>query len=343
MAYVDAALVRLGISSEEVAKLTPMGRQGSASLITLEDGRSYFVKRARPAEHWGGRNLVAVEALVTPLMHGLAPAVILEDEAAGLLVLDGVVGEQVSTTGTDLDLSIECATRLGALLAEVHLRVEEATNIGLPLLSSPVPRPDLVTPSAFAEGPGWDYPEFLSFLQSDDLPAAFRSLAESWDPSGLIHGDVRGDNVLRLTEGSLVFVDWELAGLGDRRWDLGSLLGMYLFAWLGSIRAQEEGEIEDWLKAASVPLESVAPGARACAASYSDAMPTPAGGWDGYVCASLRYAGVFLVQRAAASLESGGLLTQSAWCCLYAARRLLIEPERGGQLLWGEDSPWPAR
>ena len=320
-----------------------MGHQGSASLISLEDGRSYFVKRARPAEHSGGRNLVAVETLVTPLMHGLAPAVILTDEAAGLFILDGVQGEQVSTTGTDLDLSIECATRLGTLLAEVHLRVKTENSTGLPLLSSPVPRPDRVTPSTFAEGPGWDYPEFLSFLQSNDLPAAFRSLAESWDPSDLIHGDVRGDNVLRLSEGSLLFVDWELAGLGDRRWDLGSLLGMYLFAWLGSIRAQDEGEVEDWLRAASVPLESVAPGARACAASYSAAMPTPACGWDGYVSASFRYAGIFLIQRAAASLESGGLLTQSAWCCLYAARRLLTEPERGGQLLWGEDLPWPSR
>ena len=71
-----------------------------------------------------------------------------------------------------------------------------------------------------------------------ELVAAIQRLAASWTTAGVVHGDIKFDNVV-VTDSSagcrpldqgvvdLVLVDWELAGLGPAVWDLaGVVVGM---------------------------------------------------------------------------------------------------------------------
>jgi aminoglycoside phosphotransferase (APT) family kinase protein len=61
------------------------------------------------------------------------------------------------------------------------------------------------------------------------------AISSSWNASAFIHGDLKFDNVLiveRNGVADLVLVDWEFAGRGDPRWDVGSVLGELLYFWL---------------------------------------------------------------------------------------------------------------
>lgn len=64
---------------------------------------------------------------------------------------------------------------------------------------------------------------------------AMQALFEMMTPSDrecLLHGDLKQANILRLEDGRLAFVDWELASWGDPARDLGNLLACYVLGWL---------------------------------------------------------------------------------------------------------------
>jgi Phosphotransferase enzyme family len=71
--------------------------------------------------------------------------------------------------------------------------------------------------------------------QTDRFAGHLDVLRGEWAPSCVIHGDLRWSNWL-LCSGArrkkLKLVDWELAGIGDPCWDVGSILSDYLSWWL---------------------------------------------------------------------------------------------------------------
>ncbi len=62
---------------------------------------------------------------------------------------------------------------------------------------------------------------------------AMDAAAAEWQPSALIHGDWKLENCLISADGArLHVVDWELAGWGDPRWDMGTLLQSWWNRWI---------------------------------------------------------------------------------------------------------------
>jgi len=62
-----------------------------------------------------------------------------------------------------------------------------------------------------------------------------RRVSGRWRRDTLVHGDLKWDNCLLAREAdgrySLRFVDWELADVGDARWDIGGVIQAFLVSW----------------------------------------------------------------------------------------------------------------
>jgi len=294
-------------------RVEPRGRRGQAAIVRLDDGSEVFVKLA-PLDGVDAGMRTEREVAAARTLPGLTPAVLAAAEDGSWVVLEGVEGEPLSSTPTDLDLDTGLAADLGAMLAAVHraghrgnpdrLR-REAPVTDLPSAEVQLPPIDDVTPTRFALAPGFDYPVWLAFVQDEPLAGAIRDLAATWTVATLIHGDLRGDNVIATPTRRLVPVDWELGGLGDPRADLGALVALYLSAWLSSIRATEDGELADWLATATVPLDAIRPPIDAAVRSYRDGVTSVADTRADLELA-LRWAGACLLRQALAILDHRG-------------------------------------
>jgi thiamine kinase-like enzyme len=76
--------------------------------------------------------------------------------------------------------------------------------------------------------------------QFPQFAALLAGLGEEWNLDAFIHGDVKGANTvvdMHATKAplTLTLVDWEVAGLGDSCWDIGSVLADYLAQSLRSL------------------------------------------------------------------------------------------------------------
>jgi aminoglycoside phosphotransferase (APT) family kinase protein len=64
-----------------------------------------------------------------------------------------------------------------------------------------------------------------------DIRERLEGLRAGWRGAGLVHGDLRWDNVIADGAAAVRLVDWELAGRGDPAWDVGSVLGQLISDW----------------------------------------------------------------------------------------------------------------
>ncbi len=117
--------------------------------------------------------------------------------------------------------------RYGRAIADVHS--VGATHLGpVPWLLQPIE-----PPSAHAGQTDTDpCLRFVTRIATEArYQAALRGARNHWNPTGLIHGDLRCANVLLQRNGdasALWLVDWELACHGDRAWDLAAVIAELL-------------------------------------------------------------------------------------------------------------------
>jgi thiamine kinase-like enzyme len=110
-------------------------------------------------------------------------------------------------------------------------------------------------------------PEFCRLLDK---------LQQDWRNDAFIHFDARWDNCIvseqsapEYTRG-LRIIDWELAGLGDACWDVGSVLADYLSLWRSSLPLLDETASENI--EAKYRLERLQPAMRAFWKTYVKCM-----------------------------------------------------------------------
>jgi hypothetical protein len=114
------------------------------------------------------------------------------------------------------------------------------------------------------------YPEYCRLLSA---------LRDEWQPSCLIHGDVKWDNFLiRDSESAnpnILLVDWELAAFGDPCWDAGSVFQSYLNFWIYSMPLHETTQADLLVSRAQWPIERLQPAIGGFWESYASGMQ-----WD---------------------------------------------------------------
>lgn len=154
-------------------------------------------------------------------------------------------------------------------------------------------------------------------------------IRHSWRADALVHFDLKWDNCL-IDGGprpTACLVDWELAGLGDQDWDLGSLFGAYLHAWLLSIPESGSGSLDATMALARYPLERMQPLLRALWQTYvqktglDDATAYPR------LLRATRYAACRLVQTAFEYTRAMTHLTQHMVGLLQLCLNMLQHPD----------------
>lgn len=264
--------------------------------LVMRRGRpGYFVKEAVPTQPMSVETLMreaATYALVQQADSVLAtlasimPRFHVWDPRQRLLVLELLpdaenVGAHVRRTNT---FSPDIAAQFGKALATYHSRtagtITAATHgsmfpgmIPWALTISHQPQSSIGNLSAANA-------QMLSLIQRyPNFPKRLDALQAAWRRDTLIHGDMKFENcVVASTNGaaggvSIKVVDWEIADLGDPRWDVGSMLQSWLSYWIFSMPADGTVTDADQLAArAHYPLEQMRPAIRAFWTTYASTM-----------------------------------------------------------------------
>jgi phosphotransferase family enzyme len=175
------------------------------------------------------------------------------------------------------------------------------------------------------------YPEFQRTL--DELRA-------EWRADRLVHGDLKWDNcvVYRAQgDGSLALkvVDWELADIGDARWDLGALLQAYISFWVLSMRMSGDVPPAQFAETAQYPIEGMQPSVRAFWQSYVDARGLDGAAARALLTSSMKFGAARMIQTAYETMQFSPQISASALCLLQVSFNVLREPSEATTHLLG--------
>ena len=192
----------------------------------------------------------------------------------------------------------------------------------------------------------WDASEaklqLIKLMQhSTELCQLLDDLRLDWQADRLIHFDIKWENwVLRARSSThrkaeLKLVDWELAGMGDPCWDIGSVFSSYLSFWLSSVPITGEEPPERFLELSRYPLERMQPALRSFWSTYVRQMNLDHSLADQWLLRAVRYAAARLVQTAYEHLQSSSQLTGNSICLLQLSLNMLRRPREAAVLLLG--------
>jgi len=176
------------------------------------------------------------------------------------------------------------------------------------------------------------YPEFQRALDE---------LRQEWRADQLIHGDAKWDNCVICPaapgQGALALkvVDWELADIGDLRWDLGALLQAYIAFWVLSMRIAGEMPPAQLAETAQYPIESMQPAVRAFWRSYVEARGLAAEAARALLTTSLKFGAARMIQTAYEYMQFSPQISPNALCLLQVSFNILKEPSEAVTELLG--------
>ena len=169
----------------------------------LADGRRVFIKAVSPAQNPDSPGMMRREAKIATRLPAGAPAPellhVLDDGEWIALIFEEVAGSLPATPWIpgELDRVIDAIRRLGELVPTAPLRTL-AEHYGAMFTGWRT----LAAEGPAAVGDDWCRERL------DELVAAEARWEAATAGEGLIHGDIRSDNVLLLPDGRVVFVDW---------------------------------------------------------------------------------------------------------------------------------------
>ncbi|MFJ1731185.1 phosphotransferase [Streptomyces sp. NPDC088254] len=235
--------------------------------------------------------------------------------------------------GAEKSVPVERFAELGAFIGEFHRRTSSLDVPGV--LAAPAVDTERMQMVDFARLTPEHYAEFsvgelrlARTVQRDRaLTAALARLSLTIEAHCLIHGDLRGENVL-LPEGAddrMALIDWELCRFSDPAVDLGYFIGSLLHRVLYAVRA-EHPTVDSWRTAADTRMSAVArmtsgfwQGYRRGAGDFADRLPLLA-------LLTMHHAGSTMLSRIAGDLRSTGELTPRDLLVVGIARQLLVDP-----------------
>jgi len=323
----------------------------SRNCIFVVDGgdtSSFVLKQGTSPE---GVAAVAHEAAVYQLlgqrgdrMTNYLPTVWEYDTIGQVLILGKVSGDrdlrahQVRTGRFSRALATSIGDALGALHRETADSVPATPERPTPWVLS-VHQPNL---SIFRDASSAAL-ELIRIVQSaPELGDRLDALRRGWEPSCLIHHDVKWDNLIACPTDSrprarfrLKIIDWEAAQFGDPRWDLGSVFSHYLSLWLFSIPITGRDPPERFPELARFPLGRMQPAMADCWSAYRKRADLDRPGSARWLSAAVSYAGARLVQTAFEAAQVTTHLDSSIVLHLQLASNILGRPREAAVHLLG--------
>ena len=174
--------------------------------------------------------------------------------------------------------------------------------------------------------------------QQADIAAALHELRRSWRRDALIHNDLKWDNIITVPSpqeqhAMLMVIDWELAGVGDARWDLGSVFAAFLAMWGGSIPILRDAPPDSLLSLAEHPLETLQPAANAFWFAYQASARQHGEPAYSDVDTVMRHCGARLIQNAIERAQLRSTLAADSVILLQIAQNVIRHPREAAQHL----------
>ena len=241
--------------------------------------------------------------------------------------------------------TVSTASAIGAALATVHsLPIDGADGIAgrrrPSVLSLHRPGLRLLNECSYASL------ELVRIIQStNEFGDQLEDLRRNWTTTNLVHQDVRLKNFVWITSptnpraGRLKLIDWELSGVGDPGWDIGSALANYLNLWLMSIPVTASAPLEQSADLASCPLGDIQPAIHACWRSYVSRRGFDDDSAGAMLGSAVRFAAARLVQIAFESAQESASMTADAVLHLQVAYNILQRPSEAVAHLFGLPPP----
>jgi hypothetical protein len=193
-------------------------------------------------------------------------------------------------------------------------------------------------------------PEFLATISSanwqtvqilqkqEGYSARLDALRQRWQPSTVIHGDIKSDNVLVRPNDTpdaveVRLVDWELVQFGDPAWDLAGALQDLLLFWIQTMPLSASLPVEQMMQAARYPIGAIQAAARALWGGYQ------AGAGDGdssrLLMRAVAFSAARLIQSAYEIAHGVPVMPAASVIFLQIAANILEEPELAQVQLYG--------
>jgi len=267
------------------------------------------------------------------------------DAEANILILELVEGAQNLREYhvQQGHASILLARALGNALGTLHRTVErdkkdEKLAADPPAWILSVHRP---TSKFFHECSGANLQLIRIVQQFSEFGEHLDGLRAGWQTEALIHRDIKWDNCMVFGKSPsarktrLCMIDWELAGVGDPCWDVGSVFNDYLSFWLLSIPVTGEMPPDRFLELARFPLEKMQPALLSFWESYVKKRGLDSAAADRSLLRSVRYGAARLVQTAFEQMQMSMQLTGNIVCFLQLSLNMLQRPEEAAGRLLG--------
>jgi aminoglycoside phosphotransferase (APT) family kinase protein len=243
-------------------------RRNRNFIVIHGDGSGYFLKQG---DRTGGVGSIAHEATMYRLLQSAAatrnagqvlPRSIEYDSEARVLTLEYVSGARNLRQYHERlgRYPKRFGRRLGVLLGLLHRHTDAASDCVVhpaPWVLS-IHRPHL----GFLADTSRAGLELVKAIQAEpEYCELLDLLRRRWQARALIHHDVKLDNVLVTASGrtrkrhDLRLIDWEFAGVGDPRWDIGSVFSAYLSFWVMSIPMAADHPPQRYIHLAGFPME----------------------------------------------------------------------------------------
>jgi thiamine kinase-like enzyme len=280
------------------------------------------------------------------------PRLISYDERQHVLVLERIenarnLREYHSRQGR---FPLIVARMMGETLGVLHRQTNETTSECITSGSADLPPPWILSLhrpglGMFREASGANLELIKIVQQFPRFGELLDELRDEWQHTALIHHDLKWDNCLfrtgrvRKNESNLKIIDWELAGIGDPCWDVGSVFNDYLNFWLRSIPATGEMAPADFLNLARYPLEKMHPALHAFWSSYKEQMQLDGPTEQQWQTRSVRYAAARLLQTAFEQMQVSAYLTGNVICSLQVSLNMLERPDEAAIRLLGLPPP----
>ena len=337
-------LQRLGLvdGSDGPVSITDLSSRNRVFEVVAPGGGHFIVKQAAFRED---RPAIVREALMLSRLARAgsigSPRIRALDAGAGVFVVDAIAAAEPlhrHLTGAG-GLPASLAAAFGKALADVHeLPAPGEAQASRPprILSPHRPVPEDLRRLSTANL------ELLIALQrAEHLCSKLDELREGWSPQGLTHGDVRFENCLVIPAvgetraPDLRLVDWERAGLGDFRTDLGAVAGAILWTWLDSMEMSGRLDAARATASAGVPIADMHAAARSFLSAYATARDLPAGRIASLAIDAVRFSATRLIEGAFERGAEAWRMEARQIFALQLAANALTAPRAAAQSLLG--------
>ena len=358
---LECGLVNVAAIVEGDLEVVDVGRRNENLKVVCQSGQSYLLKQPGEGEPATEATIRCEAAFYTHCQSdsgaadllGVIPGFRGWDEDRLVLVLELVDGRPLwahyAATKAP-DFPCESAAPLGEALGTLHRVFRGQSFRGDPSMARPLSASPWIlsghrpTPEIFARLSPASL-QVLKLLQQDrPMVAGLESLREEWVADTLIHGDIKGDNVLvtaRADEDVRVrIVDWELIQVGDAAWDVGNMFRDFLDYWLLSVPLSGDLAPEQMLESAQIPLTNLHPATRAFWNAYRGSARLAANASGDFLLRSVRFAAARMAQGAYELSASAHSPSNLAIMMLQLAANILADPSDAALHLLGIPAPW---